>query len=476
MSLIKKTFVSLFVVILFCGLPQNAKAVVDPFAKPNNHFGIHILNEGDIDAAASLVNSNGDWGYVTLVIQDNERNISKWQAIFDSFREKHLIPIVRIATHPEDQNWVKPAVGEAPAWASFLDSLNWVTKNRYVVLFNEPNHAKEWGGQIAPSEYADVLTAYSSQLKEQNGDFFILNAGFDSSAPNGTATRDEAAYLRGMLSHNPKVFDNLDGWVSHSYPNPNFSSSPLKTGRGSIKSYEWELNLLKSFGITKVLPVLITETGWSNGGMSETTVAENLKTAYEKVWNDPKVLAVTPFVLNYQAEPFGNFSWKKADGFKEQYKTVQALQKTKGAPEQIEKIVILDGLPEKFTTSNFYFFTLSLQNLGQTIWDKNDGYGVSIETQNLESTKTDGVLEKIVPFKVYKTGISIKTPSDPGDYVLKVILTKNGQTVSETAVAIIISKPAPQPQDPPKNHLKNFIGFLFNKFDNWTKSWHPVNN
>jgi hypothetical protein len=44
---------------------------------PNNKFGIHLAvpSREDEQSAAKLVNSHGgSWGYVTLVIQDNDRN------------------------------------------------------------------------------------------------------------------------------------------------------------------------------------------------------------------------------------------------------------------------------------------------------------------------------------------------------------------------------------------------------------------
>jgi hypothetical protein len=39
-----------------------------------NKFGIHILSANEIEKAKELVNSNGgDWGYVTVVIRDDQR-------------------------------------------------------------------------------------------------------------------------------------------------------------------------------------------------------------------------------------------------------------------------------------------------------------------------------------------------------------------------------------------------------------------
>jgi sugar phosphate isomerase/epimerase len=146
--------------IIVMGLLFVATFVVRPVVAfdpslPNNKYGIHLAQpeEADIKGASELVNSSGGkWGYVTLVIQDNDRNREKWQGVFEKLREAHLIPIIRIATHPEGASWKKPTVEEAKGWADFLNSLEWVVKDRYVILFNEPNHGAEWGGEANPDD------------------------------------------------------------------------------------------------------------------------------------------------------------------------------------------------------------------------------------------------------------------------------------------------------------------------------------
>ena len=106
---------------------------------PNNKFGIHLAvsDREDLINAADLVNSSGgQWGYVTLVIQENDKDKKKWQAVFDQMRTLKLIPIIRLATQPQVNNWEIPSVDDIGGWIDFLDSLNWVAKDRYVILFN----------------------------------------------------------------------------------------------------------------------------------------------------------------------------------------------------------------------------------------------------------------------------------------------------------------------------------------------------
>ena len=323
--------------------------IYDPRSMANNKFGIHIIDENDINAAALLLNSSGgDWGYITMVIPENERKLAKWSEIFRNLKRKHLIPIIRIASKLEKDYWQKPDTSEIENWVDFLDNLPWPIKNRYVVIYNEPNHAKEWGNSIEPESYSDFLLAFSLRLKEKSEDFFLLPAGLDASAPNSNSTMDETDFLRRMLNENPDIFDHIDGWTSHSYPNPNFSGSPDARGRGSIANFVWELGLIKSLGINKDLPVFITETGWahnqeeslSNSFLSPDSVSENFLKAYKNVWNNKDIVAVTPFLLNYQSFPFANFSWRKlnSEEYYPQYETYRKIAKVKGTP--IKNIIL----------------------------------------------------------------------------------------------------------------------------------------
>lgn len=325
-------------------------AIVDPTTFPNNKFGIHIISPtpDEVAAATSLVNSTGGvWGYVTFVIGSNDRNLDKWQTFFNELRRSHLIPIVRIATKPAGPpvgGWQRPAKEEAEKWASFLNSLRWPIKNRYVVIYNEPNHGKEWGNTTDPGSYAAVLNSTIDALKRESFDFFVLNGGLDQSTPHEPPDYfDEEKFLEEMERKVPGIFEKLDGWVSHSYPNPGFKGSPNDSGRKSIRGWKWELEFLKKLGLQKNLPVFITETGWKHAeGISQDyslpdseKVGENFKIAFAQVWNDPRVLAVTPFLLNYPQPPFDHFAFSDTSSkMYPQYQVVADLPKPRGEPFQ----------------------------------------------------------------------------------------------------------------------------------------------
>lgn len=348
---LRKLFCILLIVILYLTQVNQIFAIYEPLSVSNNKFGIHIIDENDLQGAASLVNtSGGDWGYITIVIREDDRNVRKWTETFKKITNYHLIPIIRLATIINSDSWDKPKLEEARSWSSFLDQLPWPIKNRYVVLFNEPNHAKEWGNSINPNEYADIVEAYAKELKAINGDFYILPAGLDASAPDGPDTMDERKFLENIFNYKENFFDFLDGWTSHSYPNPGFRGLIEDGGRGSLRTFEWELALLKKMGAEKNFPVFITETGWAhnsadsnNNFFSVDRVADLIESAAKEIWTDSRIVALTPFILNYQSKPFLDFSWQKQDSklFYDQYDTYRSINKTKGMPIMSDKVSLL---------------------------------------------------------------------------------------------------------------------------------------
>lgn len=392
-------FIFITVAILFVSsTPIFAKN--DPTSVPNNKFGIHINDENDLDKAAELVDSSGgDWGYITFVITEAERDHDRWQKVFDQLRRRHLIPIVRIASKANGDVWEIPQEAEINNWIAFLNSLNWVTENRYIVIGNEPNHANEWGGKIDPEAYATYLNEFAQKLHEASSDFYVLPAGLDASAKNTRTTIDESIYLKRMLKNVPNLFDNIDGWTSHSYPNPGFSGMVTDTGKGTVTTYNWELSYLLSLGVTKNLPVFITETGWSNIEVSPSEISKMYEYAFKNIWNDKRIVAVTPFILNYPNEPFSSFSWLKKDGSTySYYDAYKNIAKDAGSPVQRESGQILGAIAQPVIVSGSNFVGAILaKNTGESIWTngslilKSDDESVSFNSSllfDVEPTKT----------------------------------------------------------------------------------------
>ena len=438
----KKIICSLFLVFLsFFVIFKDSLAFNDPLSTPNNIYGIGIINYSDLKDASYLVNSTGgDWGYVTIVITKEQRDKNIWQDFFDEARKLHIIPIVRVATKFDGKNWETPNIKDIDSWVNFFNSLNWVIENRYVVIGNEPNHAKEWGGKIDPKGYALYLKEFSSKLKNSNQDYFVLPAGFDQDAPNSKKTMDEKKYISEMIKAVPDNFQFIDGWNSHSYPNPAFSGPKTGTGRRSIRGYEWELEILKSHNILKDLPVFVTETGWVRNSKKEEQIAENLRYAYEEVWmKDKRVVAVTPFILNYTEEPFNEFSWKNKNGsFTKTYSTIQNTQKLKGEPKQkINGEIIFSFLnPLMFRGTEQKAFSI-VKNTGQAIWEQSESN--VINESNKEISVSNTKFSNIEPFSTGLVVYTLTAPNQPATQQTKLGFYIRGTRIGEVFNGKIIS-------------------------------------
>ena len=448
-----KRFISILVVALSAvfGLASQANAIVDPLNAPNNRFGIHIIDENDLEVAAQLVNSQGgEWGYVTVVIREDDRNHEKWQKTFDRMRGMKLIPLVRLATRPEGSNWIKPRSEDVEPWVDFLNNLNWPTRNRYTILFNEPNHAKEWGGQIKPDEYTQIANLYIDALKNSSDDFFVLPAGLDLAASNTLNTMSAANYFVLMHQADNTIFQKFDGWTSHSYPNPAFSGSPSSAGRATIRGFNWETNFLQSYGLDPALPIFITETGWvhSQGQtenkalLSPETVASHFKTAFTQVWNSDQIVAVTPFLLNYPAPPFDHFSFIDAKTREPlpHFQAMQEIPKTAGKPIQIENAQILQKyFPTTLIADHTYNIRFQITNTGQSIWDS-ESHHLKVVGQNGQTVSTQP-LSKAKPGDKLSLQLNITTPSEPTEDILSISLYSGDKKFGPTAQYAISVQP-----------------------------------
>lgn len=346
-----------------------------------NKFGVHITsNPNDLLLATELLNSNGgDWGWITVVIREDELNQRQWQVFFNQCRRLHLIPIVRLATKTNSQVWQKPEKDNVKKMADFLNSLTWPIKSQFVIIYNEPNRADEWGGEVDPKHYFEILDFAANYFHQLDEDFFILSAGLDLAAPQKPPQffSAENFYRQGYL-YRPQVFEKIDGLASHSYPNHGFIGSPYDSGKTSIRGYLWETNYLSQLGVKRELPVFITETGWPHregikpkaSFYSAEKTTKLLSQAFDIWLNDPMVVAITPFILNYSQPPFDHFSWINHRGEKyPQFNWLYSLSKPSQKPPQEERIILEKAsLPLLIQTNHSYQGKITLKNEGQTIW------------------------------------------------------------------------------------------------------------
>ncbi|OGG01803.1 hypothetical protein A2Z33_00880 [Candidatus Gottesmanbacteria bacterium RBG_16_52_11] len=430
-------------------------AKYDPLSVPNNRFGIHVADMNDIGEAAKLVNSSGgDWGYVTFVIAETDRKRDSWQQIFNELRRQHLIPIVRLATRVENSVWTIPGESAAGQWTDFLSSLNWPTENRYVVIFNEPNHSKEWGGKVDPEGYARIFTDIAESLKKSSEDFFILPAALDMSAASDASSMDAVSFLERALSERPQIISLLDGWNSHSYPNPGFSGSPGARGRGTIAGFDWELSHLEQLGLDRDLPVFITETGWEHSEglvrnpklLPPVRIGEYIRNAATGIWRDPRIVMLSPFLLNYQDSPFDHFSWRKpgAAGYYEHFDAYQSLEKSVGKPQQRESYELeQDFLPDLLVAGSKYVLSSQITNHGQAIVDMEDGYSIGIADPNNDIILASVSMPQIEPGEQRIAVGRILTGAVIGARMVRVgIVHDNRLTALEEKIVNVVPPPS----------------------------------
>lgn len=331
------------------------KAIYDPSSVPNNHFGIHILEPAEVGKAAELVNSSGgDWGYVTIPIRANDRDLVKWTKFMNDCSKLHLVPILRLASYPVGEHWMAPNESDLIHFVNFMDDMPWPVKNRYVVIYNEPNHKNEWGGFVYPEEYSRVLARAVDIFHKHNRDYFIISAGMDSSAPDGSDSMNEYEYLEAMNQATPGIFQLVDGYSSHSYGNPGFSSYPNTYSRVSVANYRFEENYLSSLDADSP-KLFITEAGWNISSTGEEAASNFYRQAFLNIWTDKNIVAVTPFVLDGGNGPFSGFSFvDTSNRFKDFADMIRKLPKSAGKPIMSEKVKIQtinqvgnEGIPER---------------------------------------------------------------------------------------------------------------------------------
>lgn len=355
-------------------MPVKIQAIVNPLETANNQIGIHIFDPNEIESAAKLVNSNGgEWGYITVPLRSDDRDREKWQKFMADCTKLKLIPIIRLSSTMTEKGWSLPTKWDSIDFANFLNDLDWPTQNRYVIIYNEPNHDSEWGGRIDPTHYAFVLDETIDIFKSRNPDFFILAAGLDMAAPNNAIHMAWRNYLNQMHLAKPEIFSKIDGWNSHAYPNYAFAGSPYDKHDHSIISYRWELEYIKKF-TSKDLPVFITETGWSNKALTDETIARYWQIAFSYIWTDKNIVAITPFVLQAGAPPFDTFCF--LDGNSDQkpsYQTLYDLPKVCGTPKIPEATKSSEANSDESSASsqsNFNLFNPDASKLLNEFTDK----------------------------------------------------------------------------------------------------------
>lgn len=277
-------------------------------------LGIHLLDPNELGQAMELAGGNTQHpGAVTVVLRSDDHDQGKWQAFLSLARANHVMPIIRLATEMTQKGWRRPTKKDIVEHAAFLSNLDWNADPLTIIVFNEPNHGAEWGGSVDPQSYARMLHFTLNWFHTESKAYRVLPAGLDAALSDGPTSMDSFTFLGQVLSESPGLIDDIDGWASHAYPNPGFAASPRERGKRSISGYQDELSFLASHTNRK-FDVFITETGWKKTPHNAERIANNYAYAVDRVWNDERIKAITPFVFAALNGPFKQFSFINADG------------------------------------------------------------------------------------------------------------------------------------------------------------------
>lgn len=284
-----------------------------------NKMGMHVLHPQEFSTVAKMYgelrSEETDPIYITIPFTlDDVDRLDQWQEAFSVARKENLVPIVRLSTRMDANvnGWAIPSKRDIVRLANALDQLDWPQTQRYIVVFNEPNHAGEWGGTLDPDSFADMTEFALDWFHTEDRGYVMLPAALDLAAANTATTQEAFRYWKAMLQRRPDILDKIDAWNSHSYPNPGFMASPTASGQNSMRGYQHELAFVKRY-TDRQLPVFITETGWLDR-LSSYRLQANYDYALRHIWSDDQVVAVTPFVLAGSPGPFAEFSFVDESG------------------------------------------------------------------------------------------------------------------------------------------------------------------
>lgn len=281
-------------------------------------YGVHVLGPGELHQVAQEFHDTrieDDPVYVTVpfTLADIDK-LSEWQRAFDIAEKENIIPLVRITTRfePSRNAWEVPTRREMIAIVNALNDLDWPQKKRHVILFNEPNHAAEWNGEVNPAQFAATSIFLADWFKTEEAEYVLLPAAADLAAANTDKTWEAFRFWREVIAAQPEFFDRFDAWNSHSYPNPGFTGLPTARGQNSLRGFEHELVFLEQH-TDKEWDVYITETGWRETPQNRIRLLSYYQTAHKTVWEHDQVIAVTPFVWRGSPGPFAEFSFLDAN-------------------------------------------------------------------------------------------------------------------------------------------------------------------
>ncbi|MFQ5577649.1 MAG: hypothetical protein ACE5G8_11770 [Anaerolineae bacterium] len=137
-------------------------------------------------------------------------------------------------------------------------------KVHYIIIWNEPNLALEWGFQpVDPAAYTQLLTVAYRRAKEADPTVNVLGGALAPSlAPPGDEfAMDDLRYLQQML--NAGAGEVMDGLAVHAYGWVYPPTDPPAPNAVNFRRVELARQILVDNGYG-ALPIHITEGGWND--------------------------------------------------------------------------------------------------------------------------------------------------------------------------------------------------------------------
>jgi hypothetical protein len=449
-------------------------AVTHTFAQyqgDNNKFGVHLISPTDEeirDACRNLANMNTvsptkAWGgKLILTLVKDQINLETLQRFHDIAREEGCVFIHPIKNSFADPYWKPIDQSTIDFFENIFKDLRPSSKYLYVVLGNEVNRGDEWGGTCSGTAYAHIAKSAAEQFKKTVPNIQIGLSGLDAYAPQNGFYCDQDNFLKDVVLAEPRLIDDLiDFQVVHEYPNADMT--------GVLQNiWSSEKNTLKNLGVGKDLPVVISEIAWRrHKGLSQINAANRLQQAMEKLNNEPRVWAITPFVYKFCGSPFDQFSLlscnvKTATGEtidkpNAVFDAVAALQKIKGDPEHIHDARVQTNLSNEIIANTNYNFDLQVTNLGTDIWRGISGdYSLKLFGPTVKSSFTS--FHRIRPNGVLRTTFRVNPGDLEGCPEFKGALLQNGRVLLD----LFTWKPCIMPHPDLAVELSTFPGNAFN--------------
>lgn len=359
-----------------------APVVHAQFSGDNNKIGVHLISPTDDEirnACRGLVNMNtvspdeASGGKLTLTLVKNHIDKETLQRYHDIAREEGCVFIHPIKNSFADPYWKPLDQSTIDFFEKILKDLRPSSKYLYIVLGNEVNRGDEWGGTCDGAAYAHIAKLAAEQLKKTVPNIQIGLAGLDAYAPQSGFYCSQESFLKAALEAEPRLIDDdIDFQVVHEYPNADMT--------GSLQNL-WlrEKNTLKSLGVTKDLPVVISEIAWRrHRGLTSEAAAIKLYNAIQTLEKEPRIWAITPFVYKFCGSPFDQFSLLQCnvktaagntiDEPNAVFDAIAAVPKVKGDPEHIYRASVQLNAPQEIIENTDYAFTMEAVNKGTDIW------------------------------------------------------------------------------------------------------------